>query len=101
MIGISCKELGVYFGGVSGALVTIMYKRIAEQSIQNRRFKRKIDQIRKQIFRCDPFLFPFPHIFLRPPFHQAAVDKHRGSRHAGVAAQKLQVLCCRRYRKNK
>jgi chromosomal replication initiation ATPase DnaA len=26
--GMSCKELGLYFGGVSGALITIMYNRI-------------------------------------------------------------------------
>jgi putative transposase len=50
MSGMTCRELGEYFGGVSGALVTIMYKRIAGQSNQNRRFKRKIDKIRKQIF---------------------------------------------------
>jgi REP element-mobilizing transposase RayT len=50
MSGVSCKDLGLYFGGVSGALITIMHKRIAEESAQSRRFKRRIDTIRKQIF---------------------------------------------------
>ena len=50
MSGVSCKDLGLYFGGVSGALITIMHKRIAEESARSRRFKRRIDTIRKQIF---------------------------------------------------
>ena len=45
--GMSCKDLGLYFGGVSGALITIMHKRIAEKSAQNRKLKRKIDTIKK------------------------------------------------------
>ncbi len=47
--GVSCKDLGVYFGGVSGALITMMHKRVAEQTRRNRQFKRKIDMIRKHI----------------------------------------------------
>jgi putative transposase len=50
MSGLSCKDLGLYFGGVSGALVTIMHKRIAEESAQNRRLKCRIDAIKKRIF---------------------------------------------------
>jgi len=50
MSGASCKDLGLYFGGVSGALITIMHKRIAEKSAQNRKLKRKIDTIKKRIF---------------------------------------------------
>jgi len=50
MSGASCKDLGLYFGGVSGALITIMHKRIAEESNRSRRFKRRIDTIRKRIF---------------------------------------------------
>jgi hypothetical protein len=42
--------LGEYFGGVSGALITMMHKRIAEESMQNRGLKRRIDVIRKRIF---------------------------------------------------
>ncbi len=50
MSGMSCKDLGEYFGGVSGALITIMHKRIADESRQNRRLKHRIDKIKKQIF---------------------------------------------------
>ena len=46
----SAKDLGEYFGGVSGALITMMHKRIAEESMQNRGLKRRIDVIRKRIF---------------------------------------------------
>lgn len=50
MSGLSCKELGLCFGGVSGALITIMYNRIAQEITQNRRLKNKITKIQKQIF---------------------------------------------------
>jgi len=50
MSGLSCKDLGLYFGGVSGALITIMHKRIAEESAQNRGLKRRIGAIKKRIF---------------------------------------------------
>ncbi len=50
MSGMSCKDLGEYFGGVSGALITIMHNRIADESRQNKRLKHRIDKIRKQIF---------------------------------------------------
>jgi chromosomal replication initiation ATPase DnaA len=43
--GMSCKDLGFYFGGVSGALITIMYNRIAQEEVQNRRFNHMIDNI--------------------------------------------------------
>ena len=49
MSGMSCKDLGEYFGGVSGALITIMHKRIVDESRRNRRLKRRIDKIRNQI----------------------------------------------------
>jgi REP element-mobilizing transposase RayT len=50
MSGMSCKELGEYFGGVSGALITIMHNRIAEESRRNRSLKARIDKIKKRIF---------------------------------------------------
>ena len=49
MSGITCRELGAYFGGVSGALITIMHKRISEEVAQNRRFKHRIDKVKKRI----------------------------------------------------
>jgi len=51
MTGISCKDLGEYFGGVSGALITMMHNRIAEESKKNKRLKGRIDNIRKQILK--------------------------------------------------
>ncbi len=48
--GISCRDLGVFFGGVSGALITMMEKRIAEEITRNSRLKHKIGKIKKQIF---------------------------------------------------
>lgn len=49
MSGMSCKDLGNNFGGVSGALITIMYNRIAAEAAQNRRFKRRIEKVKKRI----------------------------------------------------
>lgn len=50
MCGLSCKQLGVYFGEVSGALITMMHKRISEETAQNRKSKRRIEAIKKRIF---------------------------------------------------
>ncbi len=48
--GMSCKDLGLYFGGVSGALITIMSNRIEQEVEKNRRFKHKLGKIKKRIF---------------------------------------------------
>jgi REP element-mobilizing transposase RayT len=48
--GMSCKDIGLYFGGVSGALITIMSNRIAQEVAQNRRFKHRVEKIKKTIF---------------------------------------------------
>jgi hypothetical protein len=48
MTGISCKDLGEYFGGVSGALITMMHNRIADE-FRKKRLKGRINNIRKQI----------------------------------------------------
>jgi putative transposase len=50
MSGVSCKNLGLHFGQVSGALITMMHKRIAEEVAQNRKLKRRIGSIKKRIF---------------------------------------------------
>ena len=50
MSGLSGKDLGMYFGGVSGALITIMYNRTAKEMMQNRRLRNRIKRIQKQIF---------------------------------------------------
>jgi hypothetical protein len=49
MTGITCKDLGEYFGGVSGALITMMHNRIADESKRNKRLKGRIDNITNQI----------------------------------------------------
>jgi len=51
MTGITCKDLGGYFGGVGGALITMMHKRIADESKKNKRLKGRIENIRNQIFK--------------------------------------------------
>jgi len=50
MSGWSGKDLGLYFGGVSGALIPIMANRIAQEALRHRHFKRRIDKIKKRIF---------------------------------------------------
>ncbi len=37
--GMSCADLGTFFGGVSGALITMMYNRVAKEAAKNRRLK--------------------------------------------------------------
>ena len=49
MTGITCKDLGEYFGGVSGALITMMHNRIADELKNNKRLKGRIDKIRNEI----------------------------------------------------
>jgi chromosomal replication initiation ATPase DnaA len=49
MCGLTCKQLGLYFGGVSGALITIMHRRIAEDASKNRILRHRIDDIKKRI----------------------------------------------------
>jgi len=48
--GLSCVDLGRYFGGVSGALITMMYNRVTKEALKNRRLKGRINRIKKQIF---------------------------------------------------
>ena len=47
--GLSGRDLGLYFGGVSGALITIMHKRISKEAVQNYRFKKKLEKSKEQI----------------------------------------------------
>ncbi|MBW2410699.1 MAG: transposase [Deltaproteobacteria bacterium] len=50
LTGISCKDLGSYFGGVSGALITIMHHRIEKEANENKQFDNKLKKIKNQIF---------------------------------------------------
>ena len=51
MSGITCKDLGEYFGGVSGALITMMHNRIANDSKRNKSLKGRVANIKNQIFK--------------------------------------------------
>ena len=51
MTGITCKDLGEYFGGVSGALITMMHNQIANEYKRNKQLKGRIDNIRNLIFK--------------------------------------------------
>ncbi|MDY7036174.1 MAG: hypothetical protein SV375_08455, partial [Thermodesulfobacteriota bacterium] len=47
--GLSCKDLGDYFGGVSGALITMMHNRLDKEMTGNKRLKRQIERVKQQI----------------------------------------------------
>ena len=47
---LSCNDLGDFFGGVSGALITMMNRRIAEEMDRNRLLKNEVEKIKNQIF---------------------------------------------------
>ena len=47
--GLSGRDLGLYFGGVSGALISVVHKRIAQKATQNKQFKKKLEKIKEQI----------------------------------------------------
>jgi REP-associated tyrosine transposase len=47
--GLSGKDLGLFFGGVSGALITIMHNRITQEATQSQRFKKKLEKIKDRI----------------------------------------------------
>jgi len=51
MTGITSKDLGEYFGGVSGALITMMHNRITDESKKNKRLKGRINNVRNRIFK--------------------------------------------------
>jgi len=48
--GLTCRDLGIYFGGVSGALITMMANRIAQRQIQDQVLEERINKIKGQIF---------------------------------------------------
>ena len=50
MSGMSCTDLGNYFGGVSGALITMMYNRVSKETSKNRRLKGRINKVKQRIF---------------------------------------------------
>ena len=47
--GLSGRDLGLYFSGVSGALITVVHERIAQEGAENRGFKKELEKIKEQI----------------------------------------------------
>ncbi len=47
--GITCSKLGDYFGGVSGAAITVRYNKVAEEMARDKRLKRKVSKIKSRI----------------------------------------------------
>jgi chromosomal replication initiation ATPase DnaA len=52
--GMSGKDLGGHFDGVSGGLITRMHNLIAEETAQNRQLNRRIEKTKKRILRDSP-----------------------------------------------
>jgi REP element-mobilizing transposase RayT len=49
LAGISCRDLGVFFGGVSGAAITMKYNQVSREIAQNRKQWGRIKSIKQQI----------------------------------------------------
>lgn len=47
--GESAQSLGAYFGGISGARITMGYKRMSERASHSRRLEDRVKKIRNQI----------------------------------------------------
>ena len=47
--GVTCNELGDYFGGVSGAAITVRYNKIVKEMAGDKRLKRKVSKIKARI----------------------------------------------------
>lgn len=47
--GATCSKLGDYFGGVSGAAITVRYNKIAKEMAEDKRLKRKVEKIKTQL----------------------------------------------------
>jgi chromosomal replication initiation ATPase DnaA len=47
--GVTCNELGDFFGGVSGAAITVRYNKITEEMAEDKRLKRKVSKIKARL----------------------------------------------------
>jgi len=47
--GVSCKDLGAFFGGISGAAITVKYNQINAELIRNKKLSDKIKTLKKQL----------------------------------------------------
>lgn len=48
--GLTWKDLGIYFGGVSRALITMRANPIERRQIRDQVFEERIEKIKRQIF---------------------------------------------------
>ena len=48
--GVSCKDLGAFFDGISGAAITMKYNKINAELTQNKKLRDKIINLKKQLF---------------------------------------------------
>jgi len=48
--GLSGRQLGEYFGGVTGASITMVYDRVDKESRRDKSLRNRIDRIKKRIF---------------------------------------------------
>ena len=48
--GMTCENLGKYFGGISGTGITMRYNNVSSELARNKRLKQKEKRIRSQIF---------------------------------------------------
>jgi len=47
--GATCSKLGDYFGGVSGAAITVRYNKIVKEVAENKRLKRKVEKFKTRL----------------------------------------------------
>jgi REP element-mobilizing transposase RayT len=47
--GMSCKNLGVFFGGITGAAITMKYNQMNAELVQHKKLSKKIMQIKKHL----------------------------------------------------
>ncbi len=47
--GLSCKNLGEYFDGISGAAITIKYRQINKEIVSDKSLSHKITKIKEQL----------------------------------------------------
>ena len=47
--GVSCKDLGVFFDGISGAAITMKYNQINAELMRNKKLSNKIINLKAQL----------------------------------------------------
>ena len=47
--GVSCKDIGAFFDGISGAAITMKYNQINAELLRNKKLRDKIANLKKQL----------------------------------------------------